>query len=734
MAYELKHRTTRTVTKGTHYPLGATPTSDGVNFAVYSQKGTNVFLLLFDTPDGEPTDIIELQEREKFVWHAHVKGVKAGQLYGYRVRGEYRPEWGLRFNEAKLLLDPYAKAVTGKFRNKDNLLLAYDSEPGAGEHTPDPRDNTAIVPKAIVIDDAFDWQGTTSPDQKLEQLVIYEVHVKGFTAHPSSGVKQPGTYLGFIEKIPYLTKLGVNAVELLPVHEYYVDDFLSAKGLTNYWGYNSIGFFAPESSYRSGKTPGSQVAEFKTLVRELHKAGIKVILDVVYNHTGEGNEMGPSLSFRGFDNTSYYCLTGPSDAPKHYYMNYTGCGNSLNFDSAPVIRLVMDSLRYWADVMKVDGFRFDLASVLGRAGQQGAFEASSPFFDAVAQDPILNRVIMIAEPWDIGTYQVGNFPVDWSEWNGKFRDTFRAFGKGDTGTLADVGWRLTGSADLYGEDGRSAFNSINFVTCHDGFTLNDLVSYNGKHNEKNGESNHDGSDDNHSWNCGVEGETTDPEVTALRKKLMKNFACYLFFASGTPMILGGDEFARTQQGNNNAYCQDNEVNWFDWTRAERNKDLVEFFRKTIALTRRFPILQRRKFFLGKDLDDDGVPDLTWYSPDLAAPGWQDANARTVCVQLDASEDGSSKDVDRLFFIYNAHYDSQWVKLPQLPAGEGWYRAIDTSLPSGDDFLDPGKEIAIDPPDHYLANPRSTVVLLAQVTKAVQPARPAKQAAATAVPA
>jgi len=734
MAYELKHRTNRVVTNGTHYPLGATPTPDGVNFAVYSQKATNVFLLLFDTPEGEPTDIIELQEREKFVCHAHVKGVKAGQLYGYKVRGEYRPEWGLRFNDAKLLLDPYAKAVTGKFRNKDNLLLAYDSEPGAGERVPDPRDNTVLVPKAIVIDDAFDWQGTTSPDLRLEQLVIYEVHAKGFTAHPSSGVKNPGTYLGFIEKIPYLTRLGVNAVELLPVHEYYVDDFLSAKGLTNYWGYNSIGFFAPESSYRSGKTPGSQVAEFKTLVRELHKAGIKIILDVVYNHTGEGNEMGPSLSFRGFDNTSYYCLTGPSDAPRRYYMNYTGCGNSLNFDSAPVIRLVMDSLRYWADVMKVDGFRFDLASVLGRAGQQGAFEASSPFFDAVAQDPILNRVIMIAEPWDIGTYQVGNFPVDWSEWNGKFRDTIRAFGKGDAGTMADVGWRLTGSADLYGEDGRSAFNSINFVTCHDGFTLNDLVSYNGKHNEKNGESNHDGSDDNHSWNCGVEGETTDPEVTALRKKLMKNFACYLFFASGTPMILGGDEFARTQQGNNNAYCQDNEINWFDWTRAERNKDLVEFFRKTIALTRRFPILQRRKFFLGKDLDDDGVPDLTWFSPDLGSPGWQDANARTVCVQLDASEDGSMEGVDRLFFIYNAHYDPQWVKLPQLPAGEGWYRAIDTSLASGYDFLEAGKEIPIDPPDHYLANPRSTVVLLAQVTQAVQAARPARQTTAAAVPA
>jgi len=732
MAYELKHRTTKTVTKGSNYPLGATLTADGVNFAVYSQKASNVFLLLFDAADGDPTDIIELRDRDKFVWHAHVRGIKAGQLYGYKVRGEYRPELGLRFNEAKLLVDPYAKAVTGKFRNTDNLLLAYDAQPGAGELTLDRRDNTAIVPKAIVVDDAFDWQGAKSPDLGLEQLIIYEVHLKGFTAHPSSRVKYPGTYLGFIEKIPHLTKLGVNAVELLPIHEYYVDDFLTAKGLTNYWGYNSLGFFAPESSYRAGKAPGCQVAEFKTLVRELHKAGIKVILDVVYNHTGEGNEMGPSLSFRGFDNTSYYCLTGPADAPQRYYMNYSGTGNTLNFDRPPVIRLVMDSLRYWAEVMHVDGFRFDLASVLGRAGQQGYFTPTSPFFDAVSQDPVLNRVIMVAEPWDVGTYQVGNFPVDWSEWNGRFRDTMRSFGKGDSGKLADVGWRLTGSADLYGEDGRSAFNSINFITCHDGFTLNDLVSYNSKHNEKNGENNKDGSDDNHSWNCGVEGETNDPEITALRKKLMKNFACYLFFASGTPMILGGDEFARTQQGNNNAYCQDNEINWFDWTAVEGNRDLVEFFRKTIAMTRRFPILQRRKFLLGKDLDDDGVPDLTWFAPDLGTPHWQDANAHTVCEQLDASEDGSNVGVDRLFLIYNGDYQQQWVKLPQLAANQGWHRAVDTSLPSGDDFLEAGQEIAIDPGDHYLVNPRSTVVLLAQQPKVAKPARAAQPAAAVAV--
>ncbi len=573
------------VKKGAHYPLGATLTPNGVNFAVYSRHAEEVSLALFDTSDGTATDIIRLEHRDRFVWHAHVAGVTSGQLYGYTARGPYQPRQGLRFNDDKLLLDPYAKAVTGKFRNIDNLLLPYD--PSAGELTPDRRRNWPIVPKAIVIDDRFDWDSVSSPDLGLEKLVIYEVHVKGFTAHRSSGVSLPGTYLGFIEKIPHLTRLGVNAVELLPVHEYYVDDFLVEKGRTNYWGYNSVGFFAPELSYGTGRSPGCQVTEFKTLVRELHRAGIKVILDVVYNHTGEGNEMGPSLSFRGIDNPSYYALAGPHDAPLRYYMNYTGCGNSLNFDSPPVIRLVMDSLRYWVDVMRVDGFRFDLASVLGR-GEQGHFQSSASFFDAVAQDPVLNRVIMIAEPWDIGTYQVGNFPVDWSEWNGRFRDTMRCFAKGDTGQAAEMGRRLTGSADLYGDDGRSAYNSINFITCHDGFTLHDLVSYNNKHNEQNGEHNQDGSNDNNSWNCGVEGDTDDPGVRALRLQMMKNHACHLLFASGTPMILGGDEFARTQHGNNNAYCQDNDISWFDWDLAASNHDLRHLLPQGNRLQPPFP--------------------------------------------------------------------------------------------------------------------------------------------------
>jgi isoamylase len=709
MPYELKHRTAHVVERGVHYPLGATLTPDGVNFALFSRNAGEVFLLLFDAPEAaEPTDIIRLRDRTKYVWHGLVRGLRPGQLYGYKVRGEYRPAWGLRFNEAKLLLDPYAKAVAGKFRNQDNLLLAYESQPAVREDVPDRRDNTALVPKGVVVDDAFDWEGDRSPDLALEQLVIYEVHVKGFTAHPSSGVASPGTYLGFIEKIPHLARLGVNAVELLPVHEYYVDDFLLQKGLTNYWGYNSIGFFAPESSYGASRVPGAPVAEFKRLVKALHRAGLKVILDVVYNHTGEGNERGPTLCFRGVDNPSYYSLTGPQAEPRRYYMNYTGCGNSLSFDSPAVIRLVMDSLRYWSQEMHVDGFRFDLASVLGR-GPDGSFQSSASFFDAVSQDPVLNRALLVAEPWDVGTYQVGNFPVDWSEWNGRFRDTLRRFAKGDAGQVGDLGWRLTGSADLYGEDGRSAYNSINFITCHDGFTLHDLVAYNDKHNGANGENNQDGSNDNNSWNGGVEGDTSDPGVLALRRQLVKNHVCHLLFASGTPMILGGDEILRSQRGNNNAYCQDNETSWFDWTGVQRNADILEFFRKAIALTRRFEVLQRRKFLLGLDLDADRVPDLEWFGPDLDRPRWNDPGLRTLCYQLDAAEGPGAVPGRRLFFILNGNFEAQWVKLP--PVSGGWSRIIDTSLPSGEDFREAGREVPIDPPDHYIANPRSTVVLL-----------------------
>ncbi len=709
MTTVLETRTNRTVTEGRYYPLGATLGAYGVNFALYSRNAREVYLLLFDRPDGDPTDVIRLENQSRYVWYAHVQGVKAGQLYGYKVRGEHLPARGLRFNENKLLADPYAKAFTGKFVNADNLLLAYDATDPAADLSRDARDDSRIVPKSIVVDDAFDWQGDSPLDYDLERLFIYEVHVKGFTAHPSSKAKSPGTYLGFIEKIPYLRALGINAVELLPVHEHYVEDALRNRGLTNYWGYNTVGFFAPESSYGTGRSPGCQVAEFKTLVRELHKAGIEVILDVVYNHTCEGNERGPTACFRGIDNPTYYLLTGPPSEPYRYYENYTGCGNTMNLADPHVIRFVMDSLRYWVETMHVDGFRFDLASVLGR--EAGLFEKSASFFDAITQDPVLNHVKLIAEPWDLGTYQVGNFPVDWSEWNGKFRDTVRRFVKGDAGQVRDLGWRLTGSADMYADGGRGPSNSVNFITCHDGFTLRDLVSYDGKHNDANGEENRDGTSDNNSWNCGVEGESDDPAVLALRARLVRNHICCLIFASGTPMILSGDELGRTQNGNNNAYCQDNALSWLDWTLAERNADLLVFCRKAIAFTFRYPILQRRKFFRGMDLDADGQPDINWFGADGGRPRWDDPELRTLCYQLDGSEAGAGGTDYLLFIILNADHRAQAVTLPPLPAGRSWRRAIDTSLPPGSDFADAGAEVPLGPADSYAAAPRSTVVLV-----------------------
>ena len=705
MASVPQHQTTRAIGTGSYFPLGATVLPGGVNFALYSRDAGAVYLLLFDRPDGPPTDTIRIENRTRFVWHAFVAGVKPGQLYGFKVLGNFDPSSGRRFNPAKLLVDPYAKALSHKASNRDNLLLAYDAASPDRDLSLDGRDDGHLVPKAIVVDDAFDWKDDVSPAIPFERLIVYEVHAKGFTAHPSSRVKSPGTYLGFAEKIPYLKSLGVNAVELLPVHEHYAEDFLRAKGLTNYWGYNTLGFFAPESSYGTGRRPGCQVAEFKTMVRKLHKAGIEVILDVVYNHTAEGNELGPTLSLRGIDNRTYYCLVDPG----RYYQNYTGCGNSLNLTNPAVIRLVMDSLRYWAETMHVDGFRFDLASVLGR--DAGGFVGSAAFFHAVAQDPVLQKVKLIAEPWDIGTYQVGNFPVDWSEWNGRFRDTVRRFVKGDGGCVRDLGARLTGSADLYGDDGRSAMNSVNFVTCHDGFTLWDLVSHDGKHNEANLEGNRDGSDDNNSWNCGVEGETNDPDVNRLRLQSAKNHICILLFSSGTPMLLGGDEFLRTQRGNNNAYCQDNDLSWFDWERAAANREMVTFVRKAIALTRRCTILQRRKFLLGEDLDSDSVRDITWYGPDLCRPAWDDSELRMLCYQLDGSEEPSDLGEYRLFVILNSDHRVRGVKLPPLPEQQCWRRILDTSLEMGKEWCDPGREIVIEPPDEYVANPRSVVVLL-----------------------
>ncbi|MCC7539516.1 MAG: glycogen debranching protein GlgX [Deltaproteobacteria bacterium] len=708
----LVHRTSKTLSAGRHWPLGATVYPDGVNFAVYSKHATEVFLQLFAPGSDEPTDVIRMPHRRQLVWHCFVHGVGGGQAYAYRVRGPFDPKNGHRFDEHKLLIDPYAKALSRKVDDRDNLTLSYDPASPERDLSFDERDSSPVVPRSIVVDDSgFDWQGDRPPSVQLEELVLYEVHLKGFTAHASSGVRHPGTYLGFVEKIPHLKALGVNAVELLPIHEIFVEGFLRERGLTNYWGYNTLSFFAPESSYAASREPGASVHEMKTLVRELHRAGIEVILDVVYNHSAEGSELGPTLSLRGIDNASYYALTGPPDQPRRYYMNWSGCGNSLDLANPPVLRLVMDSLRYWVSEMHVDGFRFDLASVLAR--EEGRFRIGSAFFDAVSQDPVLARVKLIAEPWDLGTYEVGNFPIDWSEWNGRFRDTVRRFVKGDAGVVPELAARVAGSADLYGDDGRSAYNSINFVTCHDGFTSWDLVSYDRKHNEANLESNRDGANDNHSWNVGVEGPSDDADVNRMRRRLAKNHICCLLFSSGTPMLLGGDEMLRTQLGNNNAYCQDNEISWFDWALADVNRQHVEFVRKAIGLLRRFPVLARRRFLSGRDSDGNELPDVLWFGVDGGQPDWGDPSLRTLCYQLDGSEAHAPAGHYRLFFVFHAHHELKGVRLPQLPDELRWHRVLDTSLEPGHDLLDAGAEVLLDPQDHYLVNARSTVVLLAR---------------------
>ncbi|MGV8122295.1 MAG: glycogen debranching protein GlgX [Candidatus Xenobiia bacterium LiM19] len=697
-----------TFSSGWFYPLGASIGRDGVNFAIYSKYAEEVSLLLFDSPDGEPVETIRLENRTKHIWHIFVNGLKAGQLYGYKIKGPYDPANGFRFNEHKLLIDPYAKAVSGKLINRDNLLLGYDANSPDKDLSFDERDSSAIVPKSVVIDDSFDWEGDEPPKTLLERTIIYEAHIKGFTAHQSSKVKHPGTYLGFIEKIPYLKMLGITAVELLPVQEFHVDDFLVQKGLSNYWGYNTTGFFSPEWSYSTQSSPGCQVTEFKTLVKELHKAGIEVILDVVYNHTGEGNECGPTVSFRGVDNQTYYALAGAEEQPYRYYMNYSGCGNSINATNPQVIRLIADSLRYWVEEMHVDGFRFDLATVLGR--QVGGFSPYSTFFDVLSQDPVLNRVKLIAEPWDMETYQVGNFPVGWCEWNGRFRDTVRRFIKSDEGQMREFAERFMGSPDLYGEDGKTAYNSINFITCHDGFTLNDLVSYNEKHNEANLENNRDGSNENYSWNCGEEGDSDKEEVRNLRRQQARNFMCSLLLSLGTPMILSGDEILRTQEGNNNTYCQDNEQNWFDWDLVRENADFLKFIRELIKMTANYKALQISKYFKDQPITHLEHLSVNWFGRELDKPDWSKADERTIALQIHARE---TQDFEYyIFIIFNADFRTQTVELPELPSPFKWYRRIDTSLPPGEDFLVRGKEIEHMPADYYMVNPRSTVLLMA----------------------
>jgi isoamylase len=701
----------RVLSPGMPDPLGATLCKGGINFAVHSQTAQEIRLVLFSSPEDETGESILLENKTGDTWHVHVGGLGKGQLYAFRAKGEYDPAQGLRFNDRKLLLDPYAKALHGKFTQKDNLLLGYAANAEAKDFQPDTRDNTAMLPKCVAWDDAFDWQGDKPPAIPQEKTVIYEVHVKGFTAHASAGARNPGSYLGVIEKIPYLKELGITAVELLPVHARVSEDFLEAKSLTNYWGYNTIGFFAPEPGYAVSGEVGAAIEEFKTMVRELHNAGIEVILDVVYNHTAEGNEGGPTLSFKGLDNPNYYSLCGESDAPKRFYRNYSGTGNTLNAGSPVVQRLVLDSLIYWSKVMHVDGFRFDLATTLGRDAD-GKFEAYGHLMSAIASHPELRWLKLIAEPWDIEAYEVGSLPPGWSEWNGKFRDCVRKFVKGDPGQMPELAQRISGSPDLFGHNGRHAVDSVNFITCHDGFTLHDLVAYDEKHNEANQEQNRDGTNENNSWNCGIEGETEDGTVHFLRNRQAKNLLCQLFFSLGMPMLNGGDEFLRTQRGNNNVYAQDNELAWLDWSGLEKHQEIFRFAKMAIAFRAAHAVLRRKEFFQGEDRSEDGISDVTWIAPDGRDLDWDDPEQRCLGFLVDGAETDEGNEMEKdyaLFIVYNADAATHDFKLPPLPEGKSWRRVVDTALPMGEDFRREAEDFPLHS-DHYLVSARTCIVL------------------------
>src|ERR1700730_9698382 len=675
---------------GAPYPLGATWTGTGINFAIYSENATGIDLCLFDEPEADRENVrIRFREKTDHVWHLFLPDAQPGQLYGYRVYGPYTPQQGHRFNASKVVVDPYARAIAGKVLWGPEMF-GYPLGGPAEDLKSDYQDNVALMPKCVVVDSSFDWKEDRPLHIPLAESVIYEVHVVGFTKLWEMVPKEiQGSYSGVCAPaaIDYLKKLGVTAVELLPVHEHSDEGFLLDRGVTNYWGYNTLGYFAPESSYASRGVTGEQVNEFKSMVRELHRAGIEVILDVVYNHTAEGNHLGPTLNFKGIDNAAYYRLV--SGNPR-YYMDYTGCGNTPNTQNPRVLQLIMDSLRYWVNEMHVDGFRFDLASTLGR--EDHLFSRNSAFFDILLQDPILSQVKLISEPWDVGEggYMVGGFPVPWSEWNGKYRDCVRRYWKGDDGTLAELGYRITGSPDLYEHQGKRPYASINFVTAHDGFTLNDLVSYNEKHNEANGEGNQDGDNNNNSWNCGTEGPTDDPEINNLRERQKRNFLATLFLSQGVPMINAGDEFGRTQFGNNNAYCQDNEISWFNWDWTPEQEILFEFTRKLTEFRRNHSVFRRPKYFAGKRIRGSDVKDIAWFNPNGAEMKESDwTNGFSKCLGMLVS--GSTRDVrdqegepiqdDTYLLLMNAHFEPLTFILPGREEIR-WQTVINTAVPTG----------------------------------------------------
>ncbi|HEV8581309.1 MAG TPA: glycogen debranching protein GlgX [Thermoanaerobaculia bacterium] len=681
---------------GNPYPLGATYDGTGANFSLFSEVAERVELCLFDEAGNETR--VDLPEVTAFCWHGYVPGVGPGQRYGYRVHGPWNPAEGHRCNPGKLLLDPYAKAFVGGVKWNEAVYPYPFKNPDARNDL----DSAPFVPRSLVVNPFFDWGTDRPPRIPAHETVIYEVHVKGFTQrHPEIPQEVRGTYAGLSHgaAIAHLKRLGITAVELMPVHQFVHDDFLVKRGLRNYWGYNSIGYFAPHEEYASvDGVMGQQVQEFKHMVKAMHQEGIEVILDVVYNHTAEGNHMGPVLSFKGIDNAAYYRLM----PDRRYYKDYTGTGNSLNMQHPHVLQLIMDSLRYWILEMHVDGFRFDLAATLAR--ELHDVDRLSAFFDIIQQDPVISQVKLIAEPWDVGEggYQVGNFPPLWSEWNGKYRDEVRDFWRGVEGTLDEIGYRLTGSSDLYATTGRRPSASINFVTAHDGFTLRDLVSYNDKHNEANGEESRDGTDDNRSWNCGVEGPAADPGVNALRTRQQRNFLATLFLSQGIPMLLGGDEIGRTQGGNNNAYCQDNEVSWFDWDHADQ--ELLEFTSRLIAFRRQHPVFRRRRWFLGTPIHGEGVRDIGWFRPDGELMGhedWQKGFAKSLGMFLNGEaipnlDDRGERIVDDSFYVlFNAHHEPVAFRLPALPEwGERWVKVLDTADGDREEVFAAGGEVPV----------------------------------------
>ena len=674
-------RATR-ITEGLPHPLGATWDGVGVNFALFSANATKVELCLFDQEGRTELERIELPEFTDEVWHGYLPDARPGTVYAYRVHGPHDPANGHRFNPNKLLLDPYAKGYAGKLRWGPELF-GYVMESG-DDTTFDTRDSAPNMPKCVVIDPAFTWMRDRRPHVPWERTILYETHVRGYTKlHPAVPEELRGTYSGLATKevLDYIRHLGVTSVELLPVHAFVDDSHLIDKALTNYWGYNSIGFFAPHPGYSS--KPAFAHAEFKEMVAHMHDAGLEVVLDVVYNHTAEGNELGPTLSFKGIDNANYYRL-----APdRRYYINDTGTGNTVNLSHSRVLQMVTDSLRYWVQEMHVDGFRFDLGTILAR--ESYGFDESSGFLHSCRQDPVLSSVKLITEPWDCGPggYQVGQFPPGWAEWNDKFRDDVRAFWKGDAGMAPALAARLCASADLFNKRGRKSWSSVNFVTAHDGFTLHDVVSYNDKHNEANGEGNRDGNDNNRSWNHGVEGETDDPEIGRLRRRQMRNMLATLLLSQGTPMLLAGDEFGRTQGGNNNAYCQDNEVGWLDWEWPDWAQRQLRYVQRLTRLRHEYPLLRRGRFFTGALIEDLGVKDVTWVNTsgaEMRAEDWQDPNLKCFGMLMDgrAQETGIRRpgsDVTMLL-VANAHHDRVAFTLPECPGGEVWDLVFDTDVP------------------------------------------------------